>query len=84
MKLHILFGQRKQRYDGEHAPEPLLCWSEYEVDENPGGFEEACDRIRREKESEFSAFRLILVGVDGDRIERLLNQPPTVQGTVDE
>lgn len=82
MNLHILFGQRKQSYAGEHAPEPLLCWSEYEIEENPEGFDQEVLEKTKKAESDFSAVRLIVVEVDQDKIARLLNEPPTVKGTV--
>lgn len=84
MKLYILFGQRKQTYDGEYAPEALVCWTEYDADENPDGFASACQDATAMYGSEFSAFRVINVLVDGDKIDRLLNGTPTVKGEVEE
>lgn len=82
MNLHILFAQRRQSYDGEHAPEALLCWTEFDVDENPDGFDEAV--AEAQKAPDFTAFRVILVKVDGDKIDRLLNRPPVIQGEIEE
>ena len=82
MKLKILFGQRKQRHPGQNAPETLLCWTEYEVEENPDVFEKECNRHRTLLQSEFTAFKLIDVSVDQDKIESLLNDVPTVVGSV--
>ncbi len=82
MKLHILFGQRKCRYEGEHAPEALLCWDEYSVDENPAGYEEELEETREEHLSEMTSMRVIVVKVDGDQIAKLLNSDPVVAGEV--
>jgi hypothetical protein len=84
MNLHILFGQRKQRYDGEYAPEALVCWTEHDIDENPAGFEDACEEARKEYGPEFSAIRVIIVAVDNYKIDRLLNKAPTVEGEISE
>lgn len=84
MKLHILFGQRKQRYDGEYGPEVLDCWDEYSINENPDGYETAMAGAMAAQASEMSAMRVIVVEVDGDKIERLLNREPVVKGEVKE
>lgn len=41
--LHTLWGQYKQRYQGEHAPELLLAWDEYTVEANHEGWTTAVD-----------------------------------------
>lgn len=82
MKLYVLFGQRKEQY----APEALLCWEEYSVDENPDGWEEAveAEKAKALKSEDFSALRVITVAVDGNKIARLLNDTPAVTGTIEE
>lgn len=80
MNLHILFGQRKQSYDGEHAPETLLCWTEYDIDENPEGFDAAVAEAKKKAERDFSSTRVLIVKVDGDKLDRLLNKTPVAQG----
>lgn len=84
MKLHILFGQRKERYEGEHAPEALVCWDEYSVEENGEGFDEACVAARKSNggEEAFAAFRVIDVTVDGDKIRDMLVGQATIIGTI--
>lgn len=83
MKLFILFGQRKQRYEGEYAPEALTVWDEYAVDENPGGFEEDIEATKKKHggDKEFSSFKVIAVNVNGDKIAALLNDTPEVDAT---
>lgn len=73
MDLLILFGQRKESYAGEYAPEPLACWSEYERDENPEGY--AADIERKQAEAKVSGFistRVVVVSVDQDAIRDYL------------
>lgn len=82
MNLHILFGHRKESYPGEHAPEPLLCWSEFEVDENPDGYDADVLRTLQERAIDFEVTRLILVRVDADAIGRLLREPPVIVGEI--
>jgi hypothetical protein len=82
MKLHILFGQRKEAYEGEHAPEPLLCWSEFEIDDNPEGWEEAKEKEIENGKSWLQATREICLSVDGDRIRQLLVGIPTVAASI--
>jgi hypothetical protein len=97
MKLHILFGHRPELYAGEHAPEPLLCWSEHEVEENPDGYEAEVKKTLAERGKDFAATRLFVVYVDDDAIVRALHErpalrakvepdpdPPTLAGDVDE
>jgi len=82
MKLHILFGQRRCSYEGEYAPEALLCWDEYAVDNNPEGYEEDLAKTREKYASEMTSMRVIVVQVDGDKVSKLLNEDPVVRGDV--
>ncbi len=82
MKLYTMFGQRTESYEGEYAPEVLLCRTEFDVDENPDGFAEACAEERKKAEKEFSSVRVLAIEVDGEKIARLLNKTPVVKGTV--
>ena len=83
MKLHILFGHRPELYAGEHAPEPLLCWSEYEVEDNPDGYEEAIKEALAERSKDFAATRLFIVHVDDDAIVRALHERPVLRAKVE-
>jgi hypothetical protein len=40
MRIYVLFGQRKCRYEGEYAPEALAVIDEFGMDENPKYLEE--------------------------------------------
>ena len=83
MKLHVLFGHRKESYEGEYAPEPLLCWSEYEVEENTEGFEEALTDTLKQRGREFAATRVFIIHIDGDKIRRHLVEAPELTGRIE-
>jgi len=86
MKLLILFGQRVQQYEGQYAPEALLCWDEYCVDENPDGWADAVEAEKKKAldSKDFTAVRVIEVVVDGNKVYRLLNETPILKGEVQE
>jgi len=83
MKLHILFMQRAEKYEGEYAPEALIVWDEYGVDENPIGWHEACAKEVKELDNGEHSFRVIEVNVSQDRIRDLLLHNPGVMGLVE-
>ena len=82
MNLAILFGQSKEEYEGQYAPEPLECWSEFNVEENPEGFEEACDDAKANN-GYMTAYKVINIEVDQDKIRELLIGTPTLKGEID-
>ena len=82
MNLHILFGQRRQSYDGEFAPEPLLCWSAYEIDENPEGYDGAVEAAQKKAEKDFSSTQVFIIKVDGEKIAKILNEPVVIKGEI--
>lgn len=49
MLLHVLFGQRKEAYEGEYAPEALNVMTEYDYAENPQWLLDKLDRESKEK-----------------------------------
>lgn len=82
MVFKIVVGQRKERYEGQHAPEALECCDEYTYDENPTWIE---DKLRLHKtNSEFQAVGIIDIEVDGDKIRNILLKPPVLAGEVQE
>ena len=84
MRLSILFGQRKEHYEGEYAPEALLVWDEYARDENPEDFDEALEKAKAEQGDGMQAFKVIDIEVDQDKIRKLLVGAPVLQGTIKE
>ena len=83
MKLYVLFGQRKESYDGEHAPELLLAWDEYSVEENGEGWERELEEMKKVHGASMTAMRVINIEVDQGRIRALLIKTPTVAGAIE-
>lgn len=82
MDLYILFGQRKEAYEGEFGPEALLCWEEFSVDENPSGWDEALAETRKKYEADMAAMRVMKIRVDQDKIRKLLIGTPQLNGVI--
>lgn len=83
MKLYILWGQRKENYPDEYAPEALNCWTEFEVEENEDGFVADCKEQQEKKKGQFEAFRVIPIEVSGNKIRDLLiGTPEPLKGEI--
>lgn len=83
MILYVLFGQRKESYEGQYAPEVLACWDEFSADENPGGWEQACEEAIASCGDDMFSTRVVHVRVNGDKIRNLLVGVPAVDGAVE-
>lgn len=82
MDLFILFIQRKESYEGEYAPEALVVWDEFAMDENPEGFEEVCKKELVANGDQVMAHKVIRVRVDGDKIRKLLVGTSVLNGEI--
>ncbi len=84
MIIHILFGQRKEQYEGQYAPEVLVAWDEFCIDENPDGWTKATEKAKTDEYSkEFVAFRIVRVAVNGHEIRNLLlASVPVIRGQI--
>ena len=82
MKIHVLFGQRKEGYEGQYGPEVLAACDEFTVDENPEGWEETEDRALADNMNEMMAMKVIDIEVDGDCIRKLLIGTPVIKGEI--
>lgn len=76
MKLHVLFGQRKERYTGEYAPEALACMSEYDHDDNPEYL--AGEQANADASAEFRSTAVVTFEFSREQLERILNPVPAV------
>lgn len=86
MKIHTLWAQRTETYDGEYAPELLIAWDEGCMDENGEGYDaEVKDTIERSgglgPGKGLSAVREIIIEVSGEAIDKAFARPEIV-GTV--
>lgn len=82
MILSILFGQRKQRFEGEYGPEALSYWDEFSIDENPEGFDQEVSEQKAQLAKEFESFLVIDIVVDQEHISKLLNKKPILNGDI--
>jgi hypothetical protein len=81
MKVHVLFGQRKCDYPGQYAPEALEVADENAYSDNPDFLN---GKLKEHTATEeFSALVIVAINVDGGTIDRILNNHPTIPGTID-
>ena len=70
MDLFVLIGQRKERYEGEYAPEALAVIDEYGDNDNPGYMR---DELQKQtKSGDFSALAVLQLRVSDDAINSAL------------
>jgi hypothetical protein len=84
MLIHMIFGQRPD----DVTPEVIEAWDEYLIEGNPEGFEaslrHAKSRVRdgRNPDNDFINVAVVVVQVNTAQIEKILNPPNKVMGTV--
>lgn len=76
MKLFVLFGQRKESYPGEYAPEALACMDECGMDDNPAYLEGEHQKYK--DTNEFESLAVIPFEVDGAKVMEIL-RPATIR-----
>ena len=82
MKIHLIIGQRKERYLGEYAPEVLDAMDEYGNDENSGEWIDGKMKEHKADES-FEAVEVVTVEVPISKImERLRPNNKPIATTV--
>lgn len=82
MKLHILFGLRKEHYAEKYGPEILLAWDEFSHDENFEGWTKELTEKCAFYASEMQAMRVIVLDVSQKQIRELLVGTPVVKATI--
>ncbi len=75
MKVHVLFGQRKERYLGEYPPEALACATEADFDENPAYLRD--ELTKHQTSGDFESVRIVDLNINGAKLMELL-RPPAV------
>ena len=70
MKVHVLFGQRVQRYEGEYDLEALAVMSQADLDSNPDYLPAELDTHR--KAGEFAALAIVTLEVPRQQIREIL------------
>jgi len=80
MKLYILFGQRKQRYEGEIAPEALEIMDEYSFDDNSSWIDDKLKEYQRTKEFEF--LKILVIEINQEQFDRLFFEKEILKGNI--
>jgi len=84
MKIHVLFGVRKEAYEGQYGTEVRLAWDEYCIEENPEGWDEAVEKERQAIGDDMQAMRVVVLDVNENEIRKLIIGTPVVEAKIDE
>lgn len=83
MRILCLFGQAKESYEGEYAPELICAVDEFVLENNPPIWDKIKkDALAGDYEKNFISLREIEISVDGDEIRNMLLKTPTLKGIV--
>lgn len=82
MILSCLFGLRKEQYEGQNAPELLLAWDEYCIEENPEGWETEVQSLIEHLGKEMTAMRIVDIEVDSKRLRDALVKTPELRAQI--
>lgn len=77
MIIHILFGQRKEDYPEQYAPEALEVADEYAMQENPEWMQEKLAYYEGTKE--FTALKVMEIEVKQGAVRSALLDPPRLE-----
>ena len=67
MKVICLFGQRKETYDGQYAPELLAAIDDFSDDDNPDYLIE--EEIKWDNDKDILFHRRITINIDDDKFD---------------
>lgn len=70
MKLHVLFGQRKEHYPGEYMPEALAVMDEFGQSDNPEYLDGELKKAVAT--DEFESVVVVVMEVNGAKVMELL------------
>lgn len=82
MNLHVLFIQRSEAYEGQCAPEAILAWDEFAVEEGGKEFALACERALVDAGDDVVASAVIEIAVDQDAIRKRLLSNLKIEGKI--
>lgn len=80
MNIYVLFGQRKEHYNGEYGLEALAVASESDEDSNPEYMQEQLTKYR--ESDEFSSLAIITLKAKEGDIRRCLTPSNIVEAQV--
>lgn len=78
MRVHVLFAQRVENYNGEFAPEALEIATEFQTDENEDLLGLLQDEHEPQVGKEFVAIKWVQFDVDAAKIRSLLIGNPLI------
>jgi hypothetical protein len=70
MQIHVLFGQRKERYAGEYGPVIIAADDEYSAEDNPDWLLQ--QKAEAEADGDFESVAIITFEVSQDEIMKRL------------
>jgi len=82
MELYVLFGHRREEYEGQHGVEALACTTEYEYDENPDYLNAKLKEYQGY--SDFEALAIVTLVVDEWKILEVLHKLTKVKAEIKE
>ena len=74
MNIRVLFIQRKERYEGQHAPEAYLVEDQWTREENPTWFIEHKEKALESLGDDLAGHAVVEFEVDQDKIRKLCLQ----------
>ena len=82
MIIKILFGQMKESYAEQYAPEALCCVDEYTDEDNPEFFEKECEKVIKLYGRDYVSSKIIEIEVNQDKIRELFLNNPKIDGYI--
>jgi hypothetical protein len=76
--IRMLWGKRPEAYPGEYAPELMLAWDEYCLDDNEAGYQEAKAAAIKSWGSDFVQGQEIVISIPDDALNRAFEFPRIV------
>ena len=82
MRLYIIFGLRKESYEGQHAPEALEVMDEYSYEENAEWLNNKLSSYKAE--DEFMNVEIVTVNISHDKLDKIMRkQDNEIEGEIE-
>lgn len=75
MEIRTLWAKRRDSYPGEHAPELLVAWDEFSIDDYREGWEDAKASELAAMEGDLVASAELVIDVPDDAVFALFESP---------
>lgn len=80
MKLYVIFGQRKENYEGQYAPEALEVINEYANDDNPTWLGDKFREIQ--KQEDMKSVKIVTVVINNKNLSDIMNPKNELEGEI--